>query len=251
MALIFLSLKLIVSIFQNNSSQIPNPFCHGLSLHASPVIFPPRLAARLSLHASPLILPPRLVARLVATPHRSSGGHASLLVWPPRLAALPAVLFVDRLIEWPQYCNHILRISHFCAAHPDLYAFIERALNRISVAHGESYVFHNSTSDTYQGLIQSPASNLENAAHLMVAKLTGNLAHVTCNEPIHGSISVILRCISPDEAPLAAAQKAFKGLYENASNSALVDAHLVILAAIRDVSKLVVKELTSMVCPIT
>ncbi|KAL8507534.1 hypothetical protein ACS0TY_018180 [Phlomoides rotata] len=27
----------------------------------------------------------------------------------------------------------------------------------------------------------------------MVAKLTGNLAHVTCNEPIHGSISGQLR----------------------------------------------------------
>ncbi|KAL8522421.1 hypothetical protein ACS0TY_012533 [Phlomoides rotata] len=80
----------------------------------------------------------------------------------------------------------------------------------------------------------------------MVAKLAGSLAHVTCKEPIHGSISVILRCISRDEAPLAAAHKAFKGLYENASNSALVDAHFVILAAIRDVSKLVV-ELTSMV----
>ncbi|KAL8540300.1 hypothetical protein ACS0TY_001776 [Phlomoides rotata] len=39
--------------------------------------------------------------------------------------------------------------------------------------------------------------------------------------------------------------KAFMGLYENASNNAHVDAHLVILAAIRDVSKLVVKELTS------
>ncbi|KAL8555158.1 hypothetical protein ACS0TY_003095 [Phlomoides rotata] len=164
------------------------------------------------------------------------------------------------------------------------YISVDLALAMISVAHGESDVFHNSTSDTYQGLIQSSASNLENAAHLMVAKLAGNLAHVTCNELIHGSIScqfrnslqclgianelldqitlssfglllgviakvpsVILRCISPDEAPLAAAQKAFKGLYENASNSALVDAHLVIMAAIRDVSKLVVKELTSMV----
>ncbi|KAL8512885.1 hypothetical protein ACS0TY_019146 [Phlomoides rotata] len=27
----------------------------------------------------------------------------------------------------------------------------------------------------------------------MVAKLAGNLAHVTCNEPIHGSISGQLR----------------------------------------------------------
>lgn len=44
------------------------------------------------------------------------------------------------------------------------------------------------------------------------------------------------------------ALQVFKGLYENASNSAHVDAHLAILSAIRDVSKLVVKELTSWVC---
>lgn len=44
--------------------------------------------------------------------------------------------------------------------------------------------------------------------------------------------------------------QAFKGLYENAHNNAHVDAHLAILASIRDVSKLVVKELTSWVCSI-
>ncbi|XP_059312955.1 uncharacterized protein LOC132064095 isoform X1 [Lycium ferocissimum] len=59
--------------------------------------------------------------------------------------------------------------------------------------------------------------------------------------------AIILKCISRDEAALAVAQKAFKGLYENASNSAHVGAHLAILASIRDVSKLFVKELTSWV----
>lgn len=58
---------------------------------------------------------------------------------------------------------------------------------------------------------------------------------------------VILKCISRDEAALAVAQKVFKGLYENAANTAHVGAHLAMLAAIRDVSKLVVKELTSWV----
>ncbi|KAL8540308.1 hypothetical protein ACS0TY_001780 [Phlomoides rotata] len=70
----------------------------------------------------------------------------------------------------------------------------------------------------------------------MPAKVKGVIAEVP---------AVILRCISRDEAALAVAQKAFKGLYENASNNAHVDAHLVILVAISDVSKLVVKELTS------
>ncbi|KAM7260736.1 hypothetical protein ACFE04_026211 [Oxalis oulophora] len=58
---------------------------------------------------------------------------------------------------------------------------------------------------------------------------------------------IILRCVSRDEAALALAQKVFKGLYENTSNSFHVGAHLAILAAIRDVCKLVVKELTSWV----
>ncbi|KAI3444740.1 hypothetical protein Pfo_001405 [Paulownia fortunei] len=69
--------------------------------------------------------------------------------------------FVDRLIEWPQYCNHILQISHLRAAHSELVAFIERALNRISAAHAEPDVVHNVTSDHHHGLIQSSAANVE------------------------------------------------------------------------------------------
>ncbi|KAI3719197.1 hypothetical protein L6452_20092 [Arctium lappa] len=59
--------------------------------------------------------------------------------------------------------------------------------------------------------------------------------------------TVILRCISKDEAALAVAQKVFECLYQNANNAAYVDAHLAILAAICDVSELVRKELTSWV----
>ncbi|KAL4599949.1 hypothetical protein ACB092_11G164000 [Castanea dentata] len=58
---------------------------------------------------------------------------------------------------------------------------------------------------------------------------------------------IILRCISRDEAALAVAQKVFKGLYENGSNNIHIGAHLAILTAIRDVCKLVVKELSSWV----
>ncbi|KAL2234042.1 UNVERIFIED_CONTAM: CCR4-NOT transcription complex subunit 1 [Sesamum indicum] len=68
--------------------------------------------------------------------------------------------FVDRLIEWPQYCNHILQISHLRAAHADLVAFIERALNRISAAHAEPDIVHNAPSDHHHGPIQS-AVNME------------------------------------------------------------------------------------------
>lgn len=42
--------------------------------------------------------------------------------------------------------------------------------------------------------------------------------------------------------------KVFKALYESGSNSLHIAAFIAILAAIRDVCKLVVKELTSWVC---
>lgn len=45
---------------------------------------------------------------------------------------------MDRLIEWPQYCNHILQISHLRSTHSELVAFIERALARISAGHLET-----------------------------------------------------------------------------------------------------------------
>lgn len=48
--------------------------------------------------------------------------------------------FVDRLIEWPQYCNHILQISHLRSTHVELVAFIEQALLRISAGHSDSDV---------------------------------------------------------------------------------------------------------------
>uniref|UniRef100_M0ZG79 Ccr4-not transcription complex n=1 Tax=Solanum tuberosum TaxID=4113 RepID=M0ZG79_SOLTU len=44
--------------------------------------------------------------------------------------------FVDRMIEWPQYCNRIVQISHVRSSHPELVAFVERGLSRVSQAHG-------------------------------------------------------------------------------------------------------------------
>lgn len=95
---------------------------------------------------------------------------------------------------------------------------------------------------------------------------------ICCIQAIVAEVpEIILRCTSRDEAALAVAQKVwlhlksylckiihypyyiyatlqvFKGLYENESKNAHFGAHLAILAAIRDVSKFVVKELTSWV----
>lgn len=69
--------------------------------------------------------------------------------------------FVDRLIEWPQYCNHILQISHLRATHSELVAFIERALARISLAHSESEVGHSPAADQFHGPITSSPMNAE------------------------------------------------------------------------------------------
>lgn len=69
--------------------------------------------------------------------------------------------FVDRLIEWPQYCNHILQISHLRNTHPDIVAFIERALSRISSGHLESDGASNASVMHQQGLTQSTSGNGE------------------------------------------------------------------------------------------
>lgn len=67
--------------------------------------------------------------------------------------------FVDRLIEWPQYCNHILQISHLRSTHSELVTFIERALARISSGHPESETGHSSVTDHQQDSV--PATQVE------------------------------------------------------------------------------------------
>ncbi|XP_068649486.1 uncharacterized protein [Aristolochia californica] len=58
--------------------------------------------------------------------------------------------FVDRLVEWPQYCNHILQISHLRGTHAELVAFIERALARISSGQSDSNGVHNGSTEQHQ-----------------------------------------------------------------------------------------------------
>ncbi|KAL5999839.1 hypothetical protein ACLOJK_038126 [Asimina triloba] len=67
--------------------------------------------------------------------------------------------FVDRLVEWPQYCNHILQISHLRGTHAELVASIERALARVSSGQSEVNGVNNAPSDQYQG--SSPQATLE------------------------------------------------------------------------------------------
>ncbi|KAH8488389.1 hypothetical protein H0E87_024164 [Populus deltoides] len=69
--------------------------------------------------------------------------------------------FVDRLIEWPQYCNHILQISHLRGTHTELVAFIERALARISSGHLEADGTNNASAAHHHGLLQAASVNGE------------------------------------------------------------------------------------------
>lgn len=68
--------------------------------------------------------------------------------------------FADRLVEWPQYCNHILQISHLRNTHPDLVSFVERTLARVSSGHLESEG-GNSTNDQHNGSTQITSANTE------------------------------------------------------------------------------------------
>jgi hypothetical protein len=45
--------------------------------------------------------------------------------------------FMERVIEWPQYCNHILQISHLRGTHAELISAIEQALAKISLSQNE------------------------------------------------------------------------------------------------------------------
>jgi len=42
--------------------------------------------------------------------------------------------FLGRIGEWPQYCSHILQISHLQQAHPELVQYIERVLEEQAAA---------------------------------------------------------------------------------------------------------------------
>ncbi|RZC53428.1 hypothetical protein C5167_012294 [Papaver somniferum] len=69
--------------------------------------------------------------------------------------------FVDRLIEWPQYCNHILQISHLRTTQLELVTFIERALATISSSHSELNGGNIVPTDKHQGPNPVAVENME------------------------------------------------------------------------------------------
>lgn len=69
--------------------------------------------------------------------------------------------FVERLIEWPQYCNHILQISHLRNTHSELVAFIEQALASISSGHSDSDGSNHASAVHHHGPSQATSGNVE------------------------------------------------------------------------------------------
>ncbi|ONL92530.1 transcription regulator [Zea mays] len=113
-----------------------------------------------------------------------------------------------------------------------------------------------SGSETIEQLIHTLINdNLDLGCAIIEAVATRQLEALIANDGKDVEIqSVIMevpdilrRCVSRDEAALAVAQKVFKSLYDNTSNTTYVSWLLATLVAIRDVCKLVVKELTSWV----
>ncbi|XP_052626863.1 uncharacterized protein LOC111896007 [Lactuca sativa] len=54
--------------------------------------------------------------------------------------------FVDRLIEFPEFCQQVLQISHLQGTHSELVSIIEQTLGRTSSSHSESDEAHNQCS---------------------------------------------------------------------------------------------------------
>lgn len=69
--------------------------------------------------------------------------------------------FTDRLVEWPQYCNHILQISHLRSTHQELVVFVERTLARISSGHMESEALSSAPAIQHRGTTQANPRNVE------------------------------------------------------------------------------------------
>lgn len=69
--------------------------------------------------------------------------------------------FMDRLVEWPQYCNHILQISHLRGTHPELVVVIERTLARVSSSQNEPNSGGASLSFEQHGSVPASIENME------------------------------------------------------------------------------------------
>ena len=105
--------------------------------------------------------------------------------------------FVERVIEWPQYCNHILQISHLRGTHSELVACIERALVKISPSRSELDVGPVPAVDQHQKSI--PAANMEVKVQLyclVLQILYKNLHLMILTGVVMGSYILVNLCLN-------------------------------------------------------
>lgn len=69
--------------------------------------------------------------------------------------------FLDYLIEFPQFCNHILQISHLRVVHPELFVYAEHVLARSSSGLLELHTVSSDTADPRSGSTPATLENLE------------------------------------------------------------------------------------------
>ncbi|KAL7229494.1 hypothetical protein ACSBR2_008075 [Camellia fascicularis] len=69
--------------------------------------------------------------------------------------------FLDRLVDLPLLCNHILQISHLHGTHVELIAFIDHTLARISSSHLISNGGSSSFTDPHSGSIPTTVEMVE------------------------------------------------------------------------------------------
>ncbi|CAN7138525.1 unnamed protein product [Brassica rapa subsp. narinosa] len=116
--------------------------------------------------------------------------------------------FVNRLVELPQYCNHILQISHLRSTHPELVTVIEQALSRISSGNLESEAVSNpGPSQSFPGNGEFSGSGIGQSAlqlPLPVQSQQKNEVHINDNSRVPSVPSVEAKTLLPSSSTTSA-----------------------------------------------
>lgn len=125
--------------------------------------------------------------------------------------------FKDRLVEWPQYCNHILQISHIRESQSELVDFIERALMRGGRAQQEIAGSGAFPTDQHFGssvqsgspsslmpmeILDSNASDGDDKKSVnLQPRISGSeVSHKCCLSSVYSSLKLLMLNVTPDSA---------------------------------------------------
>ncbi|XP_048614448.1 CCR4-NOT transcription complex subunit 1-like isoform X2 [Brassica napus] len=116
--------------------------------------------------------------------------------------------FVNRLVELPQYCNHILQISHLRSTHPELVTVIEQALSRISSGNLESEAVSNpGPSQSFPGNGEFSGSGIGQSAlqlPLPVQSQQKNEVHINGNSRVPSVPFIEAKTLLPSSSTTSA-----------------------------------------------